>query len=335
MSLLEHQETSVPNSIPVSYRAHLERNAKVDISAYRQLYLDIDEIEYTNRVLKFDDCRIRAWFAFDTETHMVNVMSNSCKLRWCPLCAQSRRANIAAQTSAWLKTQVRPKFLTLTIRHTEQPLAEQVSHLYQAFRLLRRKRLFTKNIRGGIWFFQIKQNTHDLTWHPHIHCLITGNYVPQKAISTLWSKLTRGSNVVDIRGVHDEEKAVNEVARYAAVPCDLEQVVPADRVELFNALHSLRTSGTWGSARGIRLRCRRPDDDGDWKTVASWGFMRRLTGGNQLRRILVKAWTTGQPITNESDLLFLQLFMAPPPGTLARSPPDDPDQLSIDNWRSN
>lgn len=327
-------ETTGRRCLPDSYQDYLRNRRPSAWAAAHQLYSDVDAIEFSIRTRKLDECRRRAWFAFDRESGMVKVMSNACKLRWCPLCAAARRANISHQTLDWLKTIRRPKFLTLTVKHSTDPLTDQIQRLYDCFRKFRKAKYIRKNVSAGIWFFQIKQSKHTGEFHPHLHCLLSANYMPHSQLLAIWFGITHDSTILDIRSIHDAEKAAKYVARYAATPCDLESISLDARIELFTAMHGRRGCGTWGSANDICLRSKRPDDGGDWLYIASWELVHRLPGRNELYKLLTYHWLTGTPIESASDIaVVMQQHMCerpiPPPDVV-----DGPCTMSFDDWLS-
>jgi hypothetical protein len=101
----------------------------------------------------------------------------------------------------WLPTVTAPKFITLTLKHSPAPLSHQISTLYGCFRKLRKTKLLTKTVRGGIWFFQVKQSAADYLWHPHLHIVVDSPYIPKHQLSRAWLSITKTSQIVDIRQI--------------------------------------------------------------------------------------------------------------------------------------
>jgi hypothetical protein len=163
--------------------------------------------------------------------------------------------------------------ITLTLKHNDDPLALQIKRIYDCFQKLRRRAYFQRLITGGVWFFQLKFNKSTEQWHPHIHCLVAGQYLPHGRLKQLWFKITGDSTIVDIRPVKDLEGCSTEVARYATSPADITAVNLERAQEIFYATKHRRICGSWGSGKSITLKPA-PQDDGDmWTKVADFYFI--------------------------------------------------------------
>ena len=300
---LDNIETSVRFSLPTSYQAFNTNYLPEEWSAVRETYQKIDDAQSTFRREHLDSCRQIAWFVRNSETGKVRVSSNHCRLRWCPLCANSKKTHIASELQTWLKTASYPKMLTLTLLHTHEPLGYQVNSLYQSFRKLRKTKLFQKRVGGGIWFFQIKYNEKSDTWHPHIHALITGGYIPHGLLSTLWLKITGDSFIVDVTPVNDFEKASFEVSRYCARPSAIKDIPARHRIELFSAMHGRRLCGTWGSGRRLSLAPRKEADSNKWDRLCRWSTLRDHLNDNDDAKLIYKAWKTNSVLPADVTLI--------------------------------
>lgn len=267
---LDSLETTGPSRPPSTYRKFCKTYCEAELLASRELYTEFGLSSHRPYTERFDQCRTGAWFARHKESGKVKVLSSSCKLRWCPMCASTRRWFITQQVSNWFETIKKPKFLTLTLSHTTAPLDSQIQFLYDSFRSLRKKKLIKSSVSGGVWFFQIKKSEKDKCWHPHLHCVIDSEYIDKFKLSELWARITLTSKIVDIRKVDDEEKMAEYVARYSARPALLESLDMASRLELVSSLHGRRLVGTWGNARAISLRPGKPPDADQWIKVGEW-----------------------------------------------------------------
>ncbi|GAI09039.1 unnamed protein product, partial [marine sediment metagenome] len=210
-----------------------------------------------------------------------------------PICANARRNYLTHSVAEWIESADHPKLVTLTLKHTSAPLDHQIQHLYAFFRELRRRRDFKKAITGGIWFFQIKKSKNDGLWHPHIHAIVTGLYLPRRRLSRMWSEVTYGSFVSEIRSVQDPRKVANDVARYATSPGTLVDLPPDDAIEMVESLHGRRICGTWGTARGISMRPKLDTESGKWKSVGSWSTVMGMYESSADARAIVFSWKTG------------------------------------------
>lgn len=254
------------------------------------------------RAFNVQHCRDSAWFFRHVDTGEIRVGSNSCHLRWCPVCAQARRNFITHSVSEWLGAAHYPKFLTLTLRHSNAPLEHQIYWLYKDFRELRRRKEFKRCVKGGIWFFQIKKSKFDSLWHPHLHCVIEGLYFQKRTLSRMWGEITSGSTIVDIRPVHDPQKVANDAARYAACPGTLVSLDLASACELIETMHGRRICGTWGTGRAVSLRPAKAIDKDKWYQMGSWFDVFAARDTNPNAKAIINAWKDKKPL--DKDIRF-------------------------------
>ena len=266
-------ETSPSFSRRWSYRAILLQHRMPHYKRAVEIYTELDGSFGGKLTSRLTSCRTQAWFVQHVTTGELRVASSRCKLRWCPICRDVSRNIVTHAVMDWLQCQRYPKMLTLTLKHNDDPLDEQVQRIYDCFRKFRTRAFFKRNVTGGVWFFQLKLNQQTQQWHPHIHCLVAGNYLAHTKLKTLWRKVTGDSTVVDIRPVKDRGNASSEVARYATSPADLTAMSFEKAMDLFYATKDRRICGTWGTARGLRLSPRPQDDHGDWQKVADFLFV--------------------------------------------------------------
>jgi len=294
-TLVHTQETTSRNAMPDHYAAFLPAYESEEYTATAEMYWHLDNDQEGKLLQRFQTCRKTAWFVQNVKTFQIRVASQQCKLRWCPLCAAARQNYISAVTHDWLKTCRHPKLLTLTLRHTSAPLASQIDFLYASFNKLRKRKLFRTSVTAGVWFFQIKKSKTTGEWHPHIHTLIDGAYIPHGELKAIWAKITRGSDIVDIRSCKNLERTSKHIVRYAARPSDLADKTIDERLELFNALENRRLVGSWGSARSLSFKPTAPDDSEDWQNIGTWGTVKSMLGFSIEADEIWKSFTTGQP----------------------------------------
>jgi hypothetical protein len=286
-----HTEETTHQEIPnLSYQFYRRRFCADEWQAVGQIYSFTDSRDGKRRYDQLCKCRSDAWFARHVDTHQVTVLSNACHLRWCPVCRPGLKKFIEEQTLEWLSQQTKPKFITLTLRHSDAPLSHQIDSLYKYFQALRRSKIFSAAVFGGIWFFQVKFNAEDEQWHPHLHILVNSKYIPQSNLSSLWKSITHGSSVVDIRAVHKRQQAIDYVARYASSPCQMSDLPFPRRVELFDSMHGRRICGGFGSAKSLRVRTVPPADKSKWINVGSWWTVTRMASSVPFAEQILSAW---------------------------------------------
>jgi hypothetical protein len=130
--------------------------------------------------------------------------------------------------------------LTLTFRSTGGSVVG--SDIRRGFREVRKliREFYPKSAGcGAIGVSEIGANNN-----LHVHLIVGGGYVPQRALSERWLKITGNSYIVDVRAVHGVKKAVGYVLKYMGkVP---EYVDPVSYVDLLRALKGTRRMHTFG-----------------------------------------------------------------------------------------
>lgn len=295
-SLLDTEETTGSSTSIPTYGERLRQSCTNQYNAASQIYSYLDELNGSSKHFTLENCRSSSWFVRNIVSGEVRVASNSCHLRWCPVCSDSRRSYISHSVAGWVEHQSFPKFLTLTIMHSNAPLSHQIDHLYKYFRLLRKRKEFKDSVPGGFWFFQIKKSKSSGQWHPHLHCLISGKYIPQKRLVHIWKEITGTSTIVDIRPIRDPAKACNDAARYAACPGSLAGLSFEDALELVECMHGRRICGTWGTALKVSLRPPTSVDQAEWESVGEWFSVMREKDQNESARAILDAWQFNHPL---------------------------------------
>lgn len=165
-------------------------------------------------------------------------------------------------------TTTRLRLLTLTLKHTDTPLAAQIHRLQTCWVKLRETTWIKKATAGGVSFIEIKVSTRDNLWHPHLHVILEGGFLAQKEISKAWLRITGDSHVVDIRRIRNVAEACSYVAKYAAKAISPTVWKQPDRLdEAIVAMHGRRTFATFGSFSNFNLSQMPPDDCG-WIAIA-------------------------------------------------------------------
>lgn len=283
-------ETSVLSENWPTYRDLRISYCPDEYKATLEMYSDLDINHSKDRMSLLTKCRRFAWFARSAETGRVHVCSNSCRQRWCPICSGGRSNYIVRSLEPWIQNVKHPRFLTLTLKHSNAPLSHQISTLYTHFRNLRRDKQFKQYVKGGVWFFQVKLSGREDQWHPHLHCLIQGKYLPHDWISRKWKSITKTSNVVDIRAVKNKSEVAKYVARYCARPAKLSKYPIELRLEIFNALHGRRLCGKWGSAKGISLSPPKFVSEERYTRLGTWSTVHSLKATSAEARTIVRCW---------------------------------------------
>ncbi len=307
---LDTQETTGTFALPSSYRTFSAHSCEPELAQVRLVYSILDGCGESPHVNRLDECRTSAWFVRHVDTGKVRIATKQCHVRFCPLCSDARQAFLTSQVSAWLEPTLHPKLLTVTLKHSNAPLAWQIKNLYQFFRKFRRRAYLKKRISGGVWFFQVKKSKSDNKWHPHLHALIDGDYLDKFKLSKLWSEISGGSFVVDIKTVKDKDNAIRHVARYAARPSALADLDIDDACEMVSAMRGVRLVGTWGTARKISLRPKKPDDAESWVQIGSWSMVYEMQSYDSNAEEIIKAFMNDKPLDAEFTMRHLEKEIA-------------------------
>jgi len=215
------------------------------------------------RLHDFTECGKHAYvFQSLQDPDLFTLGGSCCHDRFCMPCGRERSRVIA--TNIKIKTEGKAaRFLSLTLKSHTESLQDLLAKLTQDFTSLRRTKLWRKRVTGGVAFLEIKWIAQTQRWHPHMHCLVQGRYIPQQELSRTWLKITGTSKIVDIRIATDDKHVTHYICKYASKPLDHTVVLDADRLdEAVVALKGKRLCMTFGTWRGYKLT--EPPESGTW-----------------------------------------------------------------------
>lgn len=228
-----------------------------DLVAILDFVLSESDLKYcTNMLERFQKCRTMAWQYLDPETWLIKSQSNSCRLRWCPMCAEAHVNIIAHNCFEFLSKQKDVRFLTLTMKHSDLPLSEQIRLMKKCFIKLGRRVGWKKYVTGSIPFLHVKRNPDNTEWHVHLHIILTGSYVPQEWLSSEWLKVTGDSIIVHIKAAHTEKElglTIKDFTRYAGCPANLLKIPIEHQLEVVHAFEGIRVCWTTGICGAVSL----------------------------------------------------------------------------------
>lgn len=235
------------------------------------------ETKSKNKIANFEDCGKDIWL--DDDGHITGA--NFCKQRLCPVC------NYRRSTLMWHKineivsvfSENEFVFITLTVKNCKDvELSKTITHLLESFHRITSRRTWKQNFVGYVRGLEITYNAMQDTYHPHIHILAVTSkeYFAEKYIDigTLRKWWQESANLdyfvqVNIEKVHNKEKAVAEVAKYAVKMSDiLETGISSQRLRatqvLASCINGRRLISTGGAitkvARNLKINL---DDDFD------------------------------------------------------------------------
>ncbi len=262
-----------------------------------------------NRLAGFRECGKNA-FVYESVDRPgeYTIGGSSCHDRFCLPCARER-SRIIAQNVLQHIAGKQSRFLTLTLHSTSEPLAQLLEKLTHDFTLLRRTKLWRNKVVGGVAFLEIKWSAKLQRWHPHLHCMLQGRYLPQRELSELWLQVTGTSRILDIRYVSDQAHVTHYITKYASKPLDHTVTMqPGKLDEAVNALKGKRLCLTFGTWRGLVLT--EPPDDGQWVNIGSLVELidRAETGEHKAAEVLRTLQVSfavrvrGSPLTTVTDV---------------------------------
>lgn len=189
-----------------------------------------------------------------------------CRATWCPSCQPGISAERQAELQPVVSAFQWPLFVTLTCANT--PTAAGVRAVVQAFGRLRRKKIWTAHVVGGVAGYEITNK--GAGFHPHVHMVVDCEWLAyktrkpwrgcprtmvaqlcheaQRELSREWAKCLRqpGNAVVHVTRAN-KETILKEVAKYAIKGSDLVSC-EGSAGDLIRAIKSTRKFTTWGKA---------------------------------------------------------------------------------------
>lgn len=173
-----------------------------------------------------------------------------CNDRWCVPCARLRAARICTNLRPALQG-LRLRLLTLTLRHTDTPLRDQLALFYTSWRKLRGSAYCRRRITSSFAVLELKVSDTDDRWHPHLHVIWHGRYLHHPVIRDRWAQVTGGSSIVDLRELDSPRHALRYVTKYVTkavshtVYHDPDKL--AEAIDALTGRRMLIVSGAWRS----------------------------------------------------------------------------------------
>ena len=240
---------------------------------------------------RFDECGSCCSVEWSETLQKHRVRANYCRCRHCEPCMRAKANRLAANLKARLMQEPagRYRFITLTLRHSDAPLRDQIRRLYASFRKLRHSKTWKLTQRGGALALEVKWQASTRRWHPHLHVISEGDFLDKDRLSTAWHAATGDSFVIDIRMLHDAKEAAFYVAKYVTkgTSADVWNDTTA-ATEWIISTKGVRVCATFGTWRGYKLTAM-PQDATDWVPVATLNSLheRAAAGEEHARRLLL------------------------------------------------
>lgn len=221
-----------------------------------------------SRVDRFTQCGTVSWvLRSKCDPDVFRLASNGCRDRWCEACSSEKRRTIIRNVRDKLEG-MNLRFLTLTLKSRDDTLTDQLNRLYKCFRMFRNRSKIKPKMTGGLYFVELTINEETGLWHPHLHILFVGDYLPHATCRAEWLSCTGDSFIVDIAGVRGAGHAASYIAKYAGKAVPRSVWNNPDRFhEAILAFKGRRLFSYFGTFKGLELS-KNPADDVGWDTVA-------------------------------------------------------------------
>ena len=166
------------------------------------------------------------------------MQANSCKNRFCPMCAyrKARKDGLKHMImTKKLKKDNKYAFLFLTLTAPNVPgeeLEKEIKDYVSSFKRFTNLKEFLKINIGYIRKLEVTYNKEKNTYHPHYHILLcvkknyftSRDYIKQKKWLEMWQLAKRDKTItqVDIRKIelNKEDKSFLEISKYTAKDSD-------------------------------------------------------------------------------------------------------------------
>ena len=197
-------------------------------------------------------CREPMIFTNDA-SDQIRLSERRCRSRLCPRCRKFRRGELQARLLEACKRMDARRFVTLTLVSSDRPLREQLCDMRKSFAKLRRSPLWKERVVGGVYCIEVTYNRIRRQWHPHLHAIVDGRFIPKFALSDAWQLASNGSSIVDVSNVPSASRVVNYVTKYVAKSDDASGFPDDKVVEWAVEVHGLRLVHTFGNLHGVQL----------------------------------------------------------------------------------
>ena len=231
------------------------------------------------RIERFRACGACAVIEHSPSTDRFRVTAFFCHDRNCVPCANAKAAELRRILIAHMHGRD-ARLITLTIKHRDAPLRDELKRLRKAFQKLRATKWWKRLAKGGVVCTEVKRGA-DGGWHPHLHIIVEGSFIPVKELSEAWLKATGDSYIVDVRRITNDRQAAAYVTKYVTKPIDSKVIdVPEDLDEAIKALHHARMYEPFGTWRVELMQCE-ANDPGDWTPVCTVVELARSLKNNE------------------------------------------------------
>ncbi|HIZ54565.1 MULTISPECIES: protein rep [Bacilli] len=237
---------------------HTKKKKKNGVLAYFMEKLVSEHLVSANTLELIKECNTFMMMVADESLEKKKQhKGNSCKNRFCPICAWKKARKDALALSvmmAYLKQEEKKEFIFLTLTApnvSAEELNDEIKHYNQSFQRLMQRKEVRQVVKGYARKLEITYNEERDDYHPHFHVLIAVNksyftqttqYISRDRWLELWQLVTKNPLItqVDVRKVRNgRDDKVYEIAKYSAKDSDYLQNQNVFEV-FYNALKGKR-----------------------------------------------------------------------------------------------
>jgi Replication protein len=258
----------------------------------------------------FRSCADSAWVLQDVERPTsFKIVRDFCHNRWCRICSAKRGWLIKTNLARLIENR-ECRLLTLTVKSDGLSLTQCLDKLYKGFRRLRTSAIWKERVDGGIYVTEVKWSDRSGVWHPHLHCIIEGRFLPHDLLKKNWLRATGDSSIVDIRPIHDKAGTAGYLTKYLSKTCDATVTDDEDRfAEAIKSLKGRRLCGCYGTWSAERLTHSEPE-----RATRKIGHINELrlraADGDELSKKLLLAWAA---MPGEKACVEVEIPLTVPP----------------------
>lgn len=226
-----------------------------------EVLADSGDARLIKQAVTMSQCASSLHLYFNEEQGTVREYVHTCKARLCPLCGRRRSQHVAGQMIPMVESMKKPRHLVLTTKSRPAGLREQIADLVRWFTKLRRTPFWRKNVVQGVYTIEATVNERSGLWHPHLHIIFDGEYLPVKRLQYLWHEITGGSEIVWIEEAYSVPGLCNELCKYIGKPQKSEHWTDEKLREYAIAIRGTRMVQTFGKRKPAAINDENPPDE--------------------------------------------------------------------------
>lgn len=272
LTSLEGLETSVGAGLadtPTQRRVHAPWASERAAVVLALASAECDRLQRRARTMAACCCSPLLQQAADGSLRVVPIR---CRERLCPLCAARRAREVAAKYGEAVGRMGAARHVVLTAPAVAAGLADQLRGLRDAMRRLRASPLWRRCVTAGVYTVEVTFNAKTGRWHPHLHIIADGHFIPHAELRAAWRAALAGRGpwaglppgsacIVHVSAVHNRHLLARYIAKYIAKPAGLAAWPPAAIREYAAALVGVRMMHTFGGLHGVKLGAPQPNAD--------------------------------------------------------------------------